>query len=83
MLTAARSKAQGDVPPEQRRHATGADVPGEVHVVGALLEAFRQPGAVDHPVVGRSRRPFDVQYWACWAATALFLALLTYLWIIH
>lgn len=78
--------AQGDGPAEQvrpgeRDDAVAEDGPlVEVDVVGTLLDALQDRAAVDPPLV-RPGGSFDVQYWACWAAVALLLVLLTYVWI--
>ena len=55
--------------------------PVAVDVVGTLLEALQGPEAADLPSGSPRHRPVDVQYWACWAATPLVLAILAILWV--
>lgn len=62
--------------------ARGAGTETPVDAVEVLAEAVQRPVSPLYRAPGTpARRPFDAQYWACWAVAVVYPLLVVYLWV--
>ncbi len=62
---------------------TAADLPGLGSLAGPLPQTAASGGLLFQQLAATSPRPFDAQYWACWATAVLLPLLMAYLWFLR